>query len=162
MILENCEVHFAKLDRPSARYNKDNPTWELQIRTSDREVKKLWEKINLNVKPVVPDEGEPYFRVNLRKRSIKKDGVPAQPPTVVDKKLRPIDPKTIGNGSICNVRIYQYPYNGGASTASILMGVQVLKHIYFEPKPRDEDFEEMDGETEVEPFDSIPDDEVAF
>ena len=158
MILENCEVYFAKLGRPSAKYNKTNPTWELQIRTSDKAKRKEWEAAGLPVRAVVPEEGDPFFRVNLRKRSIKKDGTPAEPVEVVDGNLNPIEPNTIGNGSIANIRLFQYEYNSdeGPRTASILMAVQVLKHKVYTPKQREDyDFEPKDYEV-------IPEEPVEF
>jgi hypothetical protein len=152
MLIKNAELWYAKLNRPNARFNRDNPAWELQLRTYDKAQKKEWEEANLMVKAVVPDEGAPYFRVNLKKRTIKEDGTPSAKPDCIDADLQPLDPDTIGNGSIGNVRIFQYPYpkaNGDKGTASVLMGVQVTKHIVYIPKPRDDDFEVQEGGTEV-------------
>ena len=150
-IIKDCSIWFAKLDpkRPNSKFNKKNPTWELQIRTNDKNVKKEWEALGLGVKPVVPDEGEPYFRVNLRKKSIKEDGEPASYVKVVDGNLKDVDPNTVGNGSIGNIRIFQYKYknDGKEGTASVLMGIQLTRHILYKAKPRDDDFEET--ETEV-------------
>ena len=150
-ILKDCELWFAKLDaqRPNNRFNKENPTWEVQIRTSDKAVKKEWEELNLPVKAIVPDEGAPYFRVNLRKKSVKEDGEKSSPVKVVNGKLEEIDGRTIGNGSIGNIRVYQYEYprkDGGKGIATVLMGVQITKHIVYTPKPRNDEF----GETETE------------
>jgi hypothetical protein len=161
-IIENSELWFAKLDpkRPSSRFNKDNPTWELQIRTTSKEVRKEWESMKLAVKAIVPNEGEPYFRVNLRKKSIKKDGQPASPVQVVNGAKEEIDPTSIGNGSIGNVRIYQYDYtkkDGSPGVVSVLMGVQVTKHIVYKAKPRTDEFGTTETET-VEP-DDIDDNE---
>jgi hypothetical protein len=152
-IIRDCEIWFAKLDpkRPNAKYNKKNPTWECQIRTASKEVKKAWEAMNLSVKAVVPDEGDPYFRVNLRKKSIKEDGEAAGPVKVVNGGLDDIDPNTIGNGSIGNIRIFQYEYpkDDGKSKgiASVLMGIQITKHIVYKAKPRDDDFDMTETET---------------
>lgn len=162
MIIKNAELYFAKLDpaRPSAKFNKKNPTWELQIRTTDKEVKADWMALGLNVKPVVPDVGEPYFRVNLRKKSIKEDGEKASPVDVVNSSLEPVDPRSIGNGSIGNVRVFQYEYQketGGKGMASVLMGVQLRKHLVYIPKARDDDFEDC-GETET----YVPDSDISF
>jgi len=143
MIINDCEIWFTKLGRPNAAFNKKNPTWEAQIRTTSKEVKKQWEAADLGVKAIVPDEGETYFRVNLRKKSIKEDGTPASPVNVIDGDMKPVDPNTIGNGSIGNVRIFQYEYpkeGGGVGKASVLMGIQLTKHILYTPKPRDDDF----------------------
>jgi len=153
--IKGAELYFCKLDpkRPNAKFNRENPTWEVQIRTSDREQKKDWEARGLLVKAVVPDEegAQPYWRVNLRKKSIKNSGELSSPVPVVDGKLKELDPNTIGNGSIGNVRVYQYEYpkkdKSGKGIVSVLMGVQVTKHLVYVPKPRDDDFEESDMET---------------
>ena len=154
-IVKDCELWFCKLDpkRPNNKFSKQNPTWEVQIRTTDKAVKKTWEELQLPVKAVVPDEGAPYFRVNLRKKSIKEDGEAASPIRVVNGKLEDIDGNTIGNGSIGNVRLFQYEYpkkDGGKGVASVLMGVQVTKHLVYKPKPRNDEFGETDTEV-IEP-----------
>lgn len=154
-ILHDCEIWFAKLDpnRPNSRFNKENPTWEVQIRTTSKEKKKEWQALNLNVKDVVPEDGPPYFRANLRKKSIKVDGEAASSVNLVDGKLRPVDPNTIGNGSIGNVRIFQYEYqkpDGSVGIVSVLMGVQLTKHVLYTPKPRNDEFKETES-TVVDP-----------
>jgi len=154
MILNDCEIWFAKVDpkRPNAKFNQENPTWEVQLRTTDKEKKKDWESKNLIVKAIVPDEGEPYFRVNLRKKSFKVDGEPSSPVKVVDTKLNPVDPNAIGNKSIANVRVFQYDYvskTGKPGVVTVLMGIQLTKHLIYIPTPREDEFAELDAETEV-------------
>lgn len=166
-LVKNVELWFAKLDpsKPSKKFNKTNPTWELQIRTKSKDVKKEWEALGLKVKAVIPDEGEPFYRVNLRKKSIKGDGEPSSAPSVVGGKLEPINPNSIGNGSIGNVRIYQYEYNDaakGKSLASVLMGVQITKHIVYEAAPRDDDFEEEDMEVVEPEHKEMTDDDIPY
>jgi hypothetical protein len=151
-IIKDCEIWFAKVDpkRPSSKFNKKNPTWECQIRTKSKDTKKQWEAMNLSIKAIVPDEGDPYFRVNLRKKSIKEDGEKASPVKVVNGALDDIDPQTIGNGSVGNIRIFQYEYpkeGGGKGIASVLMGIQITKHIVYTPKPRDDEFDMTETET---------------
>ena len=163
-IINDCEIWFAKLDpkRPNNKFNKENPTWECQIRTTDKAIKKSWEEMSLPVKAIVPDEGSPYFRVNLRKKSIKEDKSEASPVKVLNGALEEIDPTSIGNGSIGNVRLFQYEYpkaSGGKGTASVLMGIQVTKHIIYKAKPRDDDFGMTDTET-IQPIEE-DDDETA-
>ena len=165
-ILKDCEIWFAKVDpkRPNSKFNKKNPTWECQIRTTDKAVKKYWEELQLPVKAVVPDEGAPYFRVNLRKKSIKEDGEPASPIKVVNGSLDAVDPNSIGNGSIGNLRIFQYEYpkeGGGKGTASVLMGIQITKHILYKAKPRDDDFGMEDTEV-IDPDQDDSGEDAAF
>ena len=159
-IIKDCEIWFAKLDpkRPNNKFNKKNPTWECQIRTTDKAVKKQWEELQLPVKAVLPDEGTPYYRVNLRKKSIKEDGEAASPIKVVNGHLEDVDPNSIGNGSIGHIRIFQYEYpkeGGGKGTACVLMGIQITKHIVYKAKPRDDEF----GMTETETIDMQDDNE---
>ena len=151
-IIENAELWFAKLDpkRPNAKFNKKNPTWEIQLRTTSKEQKKVWEAMHLPLKAVVPDEGAPYWRVNLRKRSIKADNEPALPVEVIDGNMEPVSPTSIGNGSIGHVRIYQYEHpkeGGGTEIATILMGIQLVKHIKYKAKPREDVFTPTTTET---------------
>jgi len=151
-IINNASIWFAKLDpkRPNNKFNKTNPTWECQIRTESKEVKKEWEALNLPVKAIVPDEGPPYFRVNLRKKSFKVDKEPASPVKVVNGSLEEIDPNTIGNGSIGNIRVFQYDYtkkDGTPGVVSVLMGVQITKHLVYKAKPRGDEFEMSEMET---------------
>lgn len=176
-LIKNAELYFAKLDpkRPSAKYNKENPTWELQIRTQDPEQKKQWEGLDLKPKLIVYSErdtehaGEPIlvngkkqWRVNLRKRSLDKDKEPTNPVEVVDGNMEKVDPNTIGNGSIGNLRIYQYVYGDENKVATVLMKVQLVKHIVYVRKPSDDDFEMLETETILpEEGDVIPSTETS-
>ena len=148
MIINNCELWHPRLDKPNPRFNKKNPTYELQIRTSDKAVKDEWKKLGLLVKLIETDDDKIYYRVNLRKRSVKQDGTKAGDIEVVNGEREPIDPRTIGNGSIGNVRIFQYPYPGEdgkpSGVASVLMGVQVTTHKLFTPKAKEPGFEDTE------------------
>lgn len=168
-ILKNVEIHHAKLDpkRPNASFNKNNPTWELQIRTADPAQKAEWEAANLKPKlmvykegmkdaagediagmPVLNANGKKQWRVNLKKKSLKKDGEKAEPVQVVSGDLSPIDPNTIGNGSIAHIRLFQYEYKNDEKSgiASVVMGIQMKRHIVYVPKPN-EGFDMEDSET---------------
>lgn len=169
MILTNCAAHFIKLvpSKPNTRMDPKNPKWEIQLRTTDKEKAKSWKEGGLSVKPVLPDDGAPYWRINLTKPAFKKDKasgemVPAKPVDVVDGRKKELDPATIGNGSIVNVRIFQYPYKdkatGKEKLASMLMAVQVIRHIVYVPAPR-EDFGECDTEVIAPPDEELSEDD---
>ena len=149
-LLENVEIYFVKLeqDRPSARFDKLNPTWEVQMRTNDPVQMQEWKQLNLAPKLVVhPDdhenageailtpEGNKQWRCNLRKRSVDSKGRPADAPTLVDGNLQPVDPRTVGNGSVANIQIYQYeypdPYGKGTKIGTQMQAVQLLKHMVY-------------------------------
>ena len=155
-IIQNAELWYCKLDpsRPNKSLNKNQPTWEVQIRTKDKAVKKLWEEMDLNVKVVDDDKEGIFYRVNLKKKAFKDGGAEdAKPVRVVDGKLNDIDPKSIGNGSIGHVRVFQHPYefNGTKGIASVLMAIQLVKHLVYVPKPFDDEFEETETETIIPP-----------
>jgi len=122
------------------------------MRTSDKAQKEEWAKAGIKVTAVRDDEEGPikYWRANLRKKSIKSDGEKADPPKVINGKMQPVEPNTIGNGSKGNVRIFQYDYKdndtGVEGKACVLMGVQLTTHILYTPKPNDnsDDFGEAD------------------
>ena len=183
-MIKNAAMFFIKCDpkRPDGKYNKANPSWECQLRTSDPEQRDLWKKMNLNVRlltkkseedgdddgddavkvPLLDENGKKQWRVNLKKGSIKKDKTPADPVKVINGQLEDVDPNTIANGSIGNIRVFQYEYkleDGKEGIASMLMAIQVTRHIVYVPKPREDDFDTT--ETEVihqAPAGASPDD----
>ena len=111
-ILKNVELFYPRLDpkKPNSKFNKEQPTWEVQIRTRDKAVKNEWAALNLKPKTVEDDDGKVFYSVTLRKKSKKKDGEVNQPVKVIDGGLNDINPMSIGNGSIGNIRIFQYEY----------------------------------------------------
>jgi hypothetical protein len=139
IILSNVELFFAKLDpaNPNSRFDKENPTWEVQIRTKDKAVAKFWKDQNLRVTPDENDDGV-FYRSNLKKKSKKRDGSDMAAVNVVAGDLSPVDPSTIGNGSIANLSVFQYDYNvsGKEGIASMLMGVQITTLNEYKAAPK--------------------------
>jgi hypothetical protein len=162
MIIKNVAVYFAKLDPENPdRYDPENLCWSLQIRTFDKAEKRAWADLGLNCKTVDPDEGEIYYKVSLKKPiTSRKTGRANDPVQVINGKGVSIDPRSIGNGSICNIRVFQYdsvnPKTKAKVLVSMLQGVQVIRHIVYVPKPREE-FEEAEYEAiEPAPTDGAP------
>ena len=181
-IIKNAEMYYARLDPkyPNASFDKTNPTWEVQLRTTNLEQKREWEQLGFKPKLLVgkdgtPEEGEPLltedgkkqWRINLKRKSLKRDKdtkemVPADPVKVVNGHLDDIEPTSIGNGSVGNIRIYQYEYtkaDGAQAVASVLMQIQVVKHIVYKAPAREDDFEMTETETII-PEVSEDEDEV--
>jgi hypothetical protein len=158
-ILKNQEVYFAKLNPARPDRNKMDPTkpnWNLQCRTLSKEQRKEW--IDMGLKPRVVRENKEddeskvlYYSVNFRKNvNTVRNGQPtkAEPPSVVNGHNEDIDGGSIGNGSICNLRLFRRDYEVGGvkKVGYTLMAVQVIKHIVYVGTPM-EDFDEC--ETEV-------------
>jgi hypothetical protein len=150
MILKNVELHWAKLSPkfPNKTFKEDG-VWEVQIRTRNKKQAQEWKEANLSVKAEEDDQGI-FYRAMLRKAVKKKDGSNNAPVKVVNGHLEEIDPISIGNGSVANVRLFQYEYEVGtgkqkkSGTASMLMAVQVTTLNEYVPKPREDDFEMTD------------------
>lgn len=142
-IIKGAEIWFPKLvpNKPNTRFNKENGTWEVQIRTTDKKVKAEWAKLGLKVKTVDDDDKGIYYSCTIRKKSKKKDGTPNQPVKVVTGSLEDLDPATIGNGSIGNLRLFQYEYGDDNKIATMLMSVQITKLNEYIPKPSEDEFE---------------------
>ena len=169
-ILKNVELWWAKVDPASPVKNQDADKpdyWDVQVRTTDKAYASAMIKEDIKFKPlkrivkddngnamedelgekvreVVKDEnGKPYFFVNLRKKVTKADGSAQQPVQLVAGDLSPINPKEMGNGTIGNVRVfqYEYTYQGKKGIANMLMAIQVTKLIKYEPKAPEDAFE---------------------
>ena len=153
MILKNCEIWHVRLDpkRPDAKFDKENPRWTVQCRTDNPAQKEEWAKAGLTVKlmvhnkgehegePMLNEKGKKQWRINLQRKSKKRNGSDSEPVKVVNGRLDSIDPNTIGNGSIANIRLYQYESKEDKEKlVSMLMSLQVVKHIVYTPKPREE------------------------
>jgi hypothetical protein len=164
-ILRNVEIHFAKLGKAKpGKFSNGVPIWELQARTHSRKQKKEWEDLGLKPKQVDVEEEvevvdsatgetytdveikETYWRLNLSKKAVTADGEEKPAPDVVDGRKRPVDPTTIGNGSIANIRVYlrEYNYEGIDKVAPTLMAVQLVKHVVYAAAPREDFDEEFD------------------
>ena len=143
-ILKNVELFYSKLNpkKPNATFNAENPTWEVQIRTRDKKQQAEWKALNINVKTDEDENGKVFYKATLKKKSKKKDGSDNGPVSVVSGSLEKIDPDKIGNGSLANVRVFQYDYEvaGKKGIATMLMAVQVTKLNEYIPKPREDEF----------------------
>ena len=176
-LFKNCEVFYVKCDptRPNPQLSKENPTWEVQLRTTNPEQRDEWLAGGLRPKLIVgkpgtEDEGvailhngKKQWRVNLKKKSKKRDGTDSSPVEVVNGALQAIDPNTIGNGSICHVQVWQYDYKNAAGekvVASVLTGLQVKRHLVYNRPVRDDAFGAEDTET-IAPDDE-DDDDIPF
>jgi hypothetical protein len=163
-ILRKCELWWIKCDpkKPNPTFDKENPRWEVQIRTTDKSQMQDWKAVNLKPKSVTDEDGNHlYWKINLQKKSKKSDNeTPLAPVKFVDGGLNDIDPNTVGNGSVGDVRLFQYDYETGTGKnkkkgiASMLMAVQVTKHIVYTPPQREDDFEMQDTEV-IEHQDSL-------
>jgi len=76
-----------------------------------------------------------YIKFKFKRKELSRNGEPLGAPKVVDANLRPWDQKKlIGNGSIIRTSFTIFPYDqGGCGVGLFLKGVQVLKHVEYDP-----------------------------
>jgi hypothetical protein len=156
-ILRNCLINWVKLDpkKPTKNYKEDGFQWELQVVVTDPAQLQEFKDLKIAIKllrektesedeigePILNEAGEKQYVSSLRKASTKSDGTPADPVTVVDGNRKDVDPTTIGNGSIANLKIFQVEYEkkkvkrgeDPKGMFTMLTGIQLIKHIVYTP-----------------------------
>ena len=126
--ITDVELNWARLARPVNPFGTEQ--FELQIATTDKAKAKELKDNHFNVK-----EKDGKFVVSLKRKAKKADGSDNGPVRVVNADLSPMEnPGSIGNGSVGNVIVFQYPYSamGRSGVASSLTAVQVTKHEVYE------------------------------
>lgn len=158
-ILKNIEGWWFKLnpEKPD-KYDPKKPNWNFQARTTSKEQRAEWLAHNCKVKAVREDPEDEeskilYYKTSFSKRLTNKEGKALPPVSIISSK-GDIDPDTLGNGSIVNIRIFEYDYvfEGKEGKSNMLQSIQLVKHVLYTPEPG-EDFEE---EVETETVDAAP------
>ena len=130
--IEGVELNWVKLSKPVVNaFNKNETLWEMQIATTDKAKAEELKKNHINMK-----EKDGKFVASLRRKTVKADGSANDPVRVVNSDLSPmLSPEKIGNGSIANVIVYQYPWSnmGRTGIGSILSAVQITALEEYTP-----------------------------
>ena len=149
-VISNVELFWVKLDpeTPVDPFSSGKLVWELQMRTSDKKVAKVWKDKGLPVREL---EDERAFACNVKKLAKNSKGDSLTPPRVVDGKLKPLDPTIIGNGSIGNIQLSPREWAMGGKSGIVfdLMAVQVTKLIEYSGSNLEFDVVDLDPEPEV-------------
>lgn len=121
--IDDLELNWAKLDKPVSPFG--TAQYELQIVFPEARKAEM-EANHLTTKPVKDRAG--FLAVSLKRKAFKADGTDNGPVRVVDaNKVEMTDTRGIGNGSIGNVILFQYPYSnsGRSGIATSLTAVQI-------------------------------------
>ena len=143
VIVKDVELHWAKLDSPVDPFKTGEKVWEVQIRTDDENIAKTWSKdFYINAKK--DDNG--FWKANLKRKELNRKGESNQPPVVLGRNNQPIPSSNIGNGSIGDLKLFQYPYNvaGKKGVSSMLSAVRVKELIEYTPSS-EVDFDVIEG-----------------
>ena len=126
--IENVTLNWARLDSTVNPFGTEQ--YELQIATSDSAKAAELKANHMNVK-----EKDGMFTVSLKRKAKKADGSDNGKVRVVNADLSPMEnTRILGNGSVGNVVVFQYPYSaaGRKGIANSLTAVQVTKLEKYE------------------------------
>jgi len=132
VMIKGLDFFWAKLGKPVAPFG--TLQWELQVRTTDKGIKKDLEDAGVKVKTQEDDDGNVIYVAGLKRKAVDRKGNDMDPPRVVDGSRQPINGDKIGNGSHGNVILFSYDYEvqGRNGTAAMLTAVQVTKLVKYE------------------------------
>lgn len=154
-VIKNVSISWVKCDQdhPDMGYDGESPSWKLNIDSPSDELVTYWKEHNLGGLKTEKDTKKPYIVIQ-RKATPFANGDAKEAPSVVDGHLKPLDPNTIGNGSIANVQfsLYDWKFKNRKGVAADLMGIQVVNLVPREGANGAMEFEMIDPEG----MDSIP------
>ena len=122
--IDDLELNWAKLDKPVSPFG--TMQYELQVATRDEAKAQELRDNHITVKT----DKDGKFVASLKRKAFKADGSDNGPVRVVDGDKNAIENlRGIGNGSVGNVILFQYPYsnNGRSGIATSLTAVQVTE-----------------------------------
>ena len=159
-ILKGATLYFVRMDprKPKLNYNEDGYEWELQVRAPDKKTAEMWEsEFHVNVKYDQEDSksGDIWHGANINRKAYSiEDGKEAsfecpEAFIVQDQVARPVDPNTIGNGSIGDVKIQMRTWSNKkkSGTTTDLLGVLVRELVEY-TQVADPDWD-LSGDTTV-------------
>jgi hypothetical protein len=157
-IIRDVQLWFPRLaaDRPEQYQNKGARRWKVQIRTTLKAEAERWKKeYGLKVTPEEGDKGI-YYKATVTSRAFDpvegSDGQidnlekPRKSPAVILGNGQPLDPYSIGNGSVGDVSFSLRTMDSGDRIRT-LTGVAVRRLLKREV--REEDSFELSDDVEI-------------
>jgi len=162
-LIKGAELYFVKMDpkRPVLNYNETGFEWVVQVRTSDKKIAEEWsENFHINVKYDQVDKktGKVWHGGNISRMAWKKDSPenkfdPPECLIVKDQVAQPLEPSTVGNGSIGTVKVQLRTWTDGkkkSGTTCDLLGILVTNLVEYTQIP-DPEWDLSEGDTVVVP-----------
>ena len=150
-IINNVEIHWVKCDpsKPERYQGKGPAKFSVQIRVKDKKQKESLEKeYGFKFSPMEDKDGKLVYKTSISRYAYGSgpDGnedtsKPNKPVNVILADGTPLDPNTVGNGSIANISFFTKEDKSGRT----LKGIQVMKLMKFEPRADEDEFELTDN-----------------
>jgi hypothetical protein len=146
-IIQGKSTYAKVLGKPGKAYKIGETEWSIDVTPNEAGVAQLRAD---GLKTKLKNKGdERNTFITFKRTGTKKDGTPAKPISVVGPDREPWpQEKLIGNGSIVNIKyvVNEAPYEGKVYLKPGIIGIQVVKHVPYEGKPRDDDFQDYNGD----------------
>jgi hypothetical protein len=120
MQVNNVYLYWVKCDpeNPVDNWDGSGKQWTVQVRVpldraDDLEPYGKLKPVNKEtqeLEPFIDDNGEAWVWVELYQKAFTKAGKPLRAPEFVGMSREAIDPTTVGNGSLADIRIHCRPY----------------------------------------------------
>ena len=156
-IINNVEIHWVKCDpaRPERYQNKGPAKFSVQIRVKDKKTKESLEKdYGFKFSPMEDKDGKLVYKTSLSRYAFQSDKDGNEDVTKLNKPVNviladgtPVDPNTVGNGSIANISFFTKEDKSGRT----LKGIQVMKLFKFEARGDEDEFELTDEFEVIDP-----------
>jgi hypothetical protein len=121
------KAYWASVVKPNTTYDD---TWQIDV-CLDEDNKNIVESLGLTVQNKGDEKGD---FVKIKRKVYKNDGSMRPAPVVKDSENNDWDGRSIGNGSLVNVKFstYDWEYNKKKGVASYLLAVQVVDLIPYD------------------------------
>lgn len=158
-IVNNVELWYVKVDpsKPERYQGKGPAKFSAQIRVKDKKVKDSLEKqYGFKFSPLEVDDKIVYktsisrYAFQAGTNGEEDTTKPNKPVTVILADGSPVDPNTIGHGSVGNISFFCKEDKSGRT----LKGIQLTKLVKFEPRVDEDEFELSDDFEIIGPEDT--------
>lgn len=132
------EVQWASVQTPKENFAGTGTEYSIDVEATEQDVEKL---LALGLNKGLKQTGKPKQLartasgktvLNFIRPTLKRNGQPTQPVTVVDENGNPTD-SLVGNGSEALVQVTLFPYDNkfGQGMSARLDGLQILKLVPY-------------------------------
>lgn len=153
-VLKNVTAYWCKTGKPEKKYASEETQWSVKL-VVEPKISKAWVKKGFAQKEKTMEvDGKEHRMIQITKNTHRKDGKEVDPPLVVDKYGRELDPDSVGNGSVVDVqyRIFEWDMAGRSGLKPILEAVRVVDHVERAGTAQGSefDYDEMPEDEEVD------------
>jgi len=106
--------------------------WDVQVVTNNDATKAQLESAGVKMK-----KGDNGYYANIKRKAVKANGEPQEPPKVVDtdkEEMAPSKIKGMGNGSKGHIKIFSYDWEmaGKKGVSAMLVAMQITDYVSYD------------------------------